>query len=80
MVFLLFIFIGFKYNNQLCSGRFETAWFMFPISLLISLTEIISFFTRQFSLGLRLFSDVFSKKYFSGTALTYHAIYFSDIQ
>jgi F-type H+-transporting ATPase subunit a len=62
MVFFYFIFIGFKYNGIGYLRQFKgpkLPWFMFPISLLISLTEIISFFTRPFSLGLRLFCKIF---------------------
>lgn len=69
MVFLYFIFIGFKYNGIGYLRQFKgpkLPWFMFPISLLISLTEIISFFTRPFSLGLRLFCNIFSKELFLG--------------
>jgi F-type H+-transporting ATPase subunit a len=39
---------------------------MFPVALVIMLTEIISFFIRPCSLGLRLFCNIFSKELFLG--------------
>ena len=69
LVFVYFIFIGFKYNGIGYLKQFKgpkLPWFMFPISLLISLTEVISFFTRPLSLGLRLFCNIFSKELFLG--------------
>ena len=69
LVFVYFIFIGFKYNGIGYLKQFKgpkLPWFMFPISLLISVTEIISFFTRPLSLGLRLFCNIFSKELFLG--------------
>jgi F-type H+-transporting ATPase subunit a len=69
LVFVYFVFIGFKYNGIGYLKQFKgpkLAWYMFPISLLISVTEVISFFTRPLSLGLRLFCNIFSKELFLG--------------
>jgi F-type H+-transporting ATPase subunit a len=69
LVFVYFIFIGFKYNGIGYLKQFKgpkLPWYMFPISILISVTEIISFFTRPLSLGLRLFCNIFSKELFLG--------------
>lgn len=69
LVFVYFIFIGFKYNGIGYLKQFRgprLPWYMFPISILISLTEVISFFTRPLSLGLRLFCNIFSKELFLG--------------
>lgn len=67
MVFLYFIILGFKYNGAHYLKQFlgpKLPWFLFPVSLLLMVTEIISFFSRPFSLGLRLFCNVFSKELF----------------
>jgi F-type H+-transporting ATPase subunit a len=67
MVFVYFIFLGFKYNGAHYLKQFlgpKLPWYLFPISLLLMLTEIISFFTRPLSLGLRLFCNIFSKELF----------------
>jgi F-type H+-transporting ATPase subunit a len=69
LVFVYFIFIGFRYNGIGYLRQFKgpkLPWYMFPISILISVTEIISFFTRPLSLGLRLFCNIFSKELFLG--------------
>ena len=69
MVFVYFIAIGFKYNGLGYLRQFKgptLPWYMFPVSILLSITEIISFFTRPFSLGLRLFANIFSKELFLG--------------
>jgi F-type H+-transporting ATPase subunit a len=69
LVFVYFIFIGFRYNGIGYLKQFKgpkLPWYMFPISILISVTEIISFFTRPLSLGLRLFCNIFSKELFLG--------------
>jgi F-type H+-transporting ATPase subunit a len=69
MVFVYFVFTGFKYNGIRYLKQFlgpKLPWYMFPISILITLTEIISFFSRPFSLGLRLFANIFSKELFLG--------------
>ena len=69
LVFVYFVFIGFRYNGIGYLKQFrgpKLPWYMFPISLLISVTEIISFFTRPLSLGLRLFCNIFSKELFLG--------------
>jgi F-type H+-transporting ATPase subunit a len=67
MVFLYFVFLGFKYNGigylkQFAGPKLE--WYMFPVSVLLTITEVISFFTRPLSLGLRLFCNIFSKELF----------------
>jgi F-type H+-transporting ATPase subunit a len=67
MVFLYFIVLGFKYNGIGYLKQFsgpKLAWYMFPVSILLTVTEIISFFTRPLSLGLRLFCNIFSKELF----------------
>ncbi len=67
MVFLYFIFLGFKYNGIGYLKQFKgpkLAWYMFPVSILLTVTEVISFFTRPLSLGLRLFCNIFSKELF----------------
>jgi F-type H+-transporting ATPase subunit a len=69
MVFLYFIFLGFKYNGIGYLKQFKgpkLAWYMFPVSVLLTVTEVISFFTRPLSLGLRLFCNIFSKELFLG--------------
>lgn len=53
---------GLKYFKQFLGPKMP--WYMFPISFLLILTEIITFFTRPFSLGLRLFCNIFSKELF----------------
>jgi F-type H+-transporting ATPase subunit a len=67
MVFIYFIALGFKYNGMHYLKQFlgpKLPWYLFPISLLLMLTEVISFFTRPLSLGLRLFCNIFSKELF----------------
>jgi F-type H+-transporting ATPase subunit a len=67
MVFFYFVFLGFKYNGLKYLNQFKgpkLPWYLFPVSILISFTEIISFFTKPFSLGLRLFCNIFSKELF----------------
>jgi F-type H+-transporting ATPase subunit a len=67
MVFIYFTVIGFRYNGIGYLRQFlgpKLPWYMFPISLLIIITEIVSFFSRPFSLGLRLFANIFSKELF----------------
>jgi F-type H+-transporting ATPase subunit a len=69
MVFVYFIFLGFKYNGLGYLKQFKPPkmpWYMLPIGLLLSITEVISFFTRPLSLGLRLFCNIFSKELFLG--------------
>lgn len=69
LVFVYFIFIGFRYHGIGYLRQFKgpkLPWFMFPVSVLISVTEIISFFIRPLSLGLRLFCNIFSKELFLG--------------
>ena len=69
MVFGYFVFLGFKYNGLGYLRQFKgpkLAWYMFPVSILLSITEVISFFTRPLSLGLRLFCNIFSKELFLG--------------
>jgi F-type H+-transporting ATPase subunit a len=69
LVFVYFIFIGFRYNGIGYLRQFrgpKLPWFMFPVSLLISVTEVVSFFIRPLSLGLRLFCNIFSKELFLG--------------
>jgi len=67
MVFLYFNFCGirengFAYFRQVVGPKLP--WYMLPVSCLLCLTEIISFFIRPFSLGLRLFCNIFSKELF----------------
>jgi F-type H+-transporting ATPase subunit a len=67
MVFIYFVVLGFKYNGVHYLKQFlgpKLPWYLFPISLLLMITEIISFFTRPLSLGLRLFCNIFSKELF----------------
>jgi F-type H+-transporting ATPase subunit a len=69
MVFVYFIFLGFKHNGIGYLKQFKPPnlpWYMLPIGLVLSMTEIISFFTRPLSLGLRLFCNIFSKELFLG--------------
>jgi F-type H+-transporting ATPase subunit a len=69
MVFFYFIFLGFKKNGLGYLKQFKPPklpWYMFPIGLLLSVTEVISFFTRPLSLGLRLFCNIFSKELLLG--------------
>jgi len=67
MVFVYYIVLGFKYNGLHYLKQFlgpKLPWYLFPISLLLIITEVISFFTRPLSLGLRLFCNIFSKELF----------------
>jgi F-type H+-transporting ATPase subunit a len=67
MVFLYFVVLGFRYNGIHYLKQFagpKLPWFLFPISFLIMITEVISFLTRPLSLGLRLFCNIFSKELF----------------
>jgi F-type H+-transporting ATPase subunit a len=67
MVFVYFVALGFKYNGAHYLKQFlgpKLPWYLFPISLLIIVTEVVSFFTRPLSLGLRLFCNIFSKELF----------------
>jgi F-type H+-transporting ATPase subunit a len=69
MVFFYFIFLGFKHNGLGYLNQFKPPkmpWYMLPIGLLLSITEIVSFFTRPLSLGLRLFCNIFSKELLLG--------------
>jgi F-type H+-transporting ATPase subunit a len=69
MVFFYFIFLGFKHNGLGYLKQFlppKMPWYMLPIGILLSITEVISFFTRPFSLGLRLFCNIFSKELLLG--------------
>ncbi|MBN2036622.1 MAG: F0F1 ATP synthase subunit A [Chitinispirillaceae bacterium] len=69
MVFFYFIFLGFKHNGLKYLNQFKPPklpWYMLPVGLLLSVTEVISFFTRPFSLGLRLFCNIFSKELLLG--------------
>lgn len=69
LVFFYFIFLGFKHNGFGYLKQFKPPklpWFMLPVGLLLSLTEVISFFTRPLSLGLRLFCNIFSKELLLG--------------
>jgi F-type H+-transporting ATPase subunit a len=69
MVFFYFIFLGFKHNGLGYLKQFKPPkmpWYMMPIGLLLSVTEVISFFTRPLSLGLRLFCNIFSKELLLG--------------
>lgn len=67
MVFVYYVFLGFKYNGLGYFKQFlgpKLPWYLFPIKFLIMITEVISFFTRPLSLGLRLFCNIFSKELF----------------
>lgn len=69
MVFFYFIFLGFKENGLKYLNQFKPPklpWFMLPVGILLSVTEVISFFTRPLSLGLRLFCNIFSKELLLG--------------
>jgi F-type H+-transporting ATPase subunit a len=67
MVFLYFNYCGLREHGLAYFRQFagpKLPWFLLPVSLLLSLTEVISFFIRPFSLGLRLFCNIFSKELF----------------
>jgi len=53
---------GFKYFQQFLGPKLP--WYLFPVKILLFVTEVISAFTRPFSLGLRLFCNIFSKELF----------------
>jgi F-type H+-transporting ATPase subunit a len=53
---------GFSFFKQFLGPKMP--WYMFPLSILLVITEVISSFTRPFSLGLRLFCNIFSKELF----------------
>jgi len=67
MVFIYFNVMGIKehgmgYFKQFLGPSMPPA--LFPIKLLLIVIEFISFFLRPFSLGLRLFCNIFSKELF----------------
>jgi F-type H+-transporting ATPase subunit a len=67
VVFLYFVFLGFKYNGIKYLRQFtgpKLPWYLFIITIFITITEVISFFIRPVSLGLRLFCNIFSKELF----------------
>ncbi|HON09848.1 MAG: F0F1 ATP synthase subunit A [Fibrobacter sp.] len=53
---------GLDYFKQFLGPRLP--WYFFPVTILLVMTEVISAFTRPFSLGLRLFCNIFSKELF----------------
>jgi F-type H+-transporting ATPase subunit a len=66
-VFIYFNYCGLRENGLAYFRQFagpRLPWYLLPVSLLLSLTEVISFFIRPFSLGLRLFCNIFSKELF----------------
>jgi len=67
LVFVYYVALGLRYNGFGYFKQFlgpKLPIYLFPISLLIMITEVISFFTRPLSLGLRLFCNIFSKELF----------------
>jgi len=69
MVFIYFNYVGLqenglRYFKQFMPPKLPLA--MFPISVLLVVVEVISFLIRPFSLGLRLFCNIFSKELFLG--------------
>ncbi|OGJ88570.1 MAG: ATP synthase F0 subunit A [Candidatus Raymondbacteria bacterium RifOxyA12_full_50_37] len=83
MVFLYFNFLGLKEHGFSYFKQFlgpKLPWFMAPVSVLFALIEIISLFMRPFSLGLRLFCNIFSKELFLGIlALLVIQFFTSDV-
>lgn len=53
---------GFGYFKELTGPPLP--WYLFPVTVLLTLTEVITMFTKPFSLGLRLFCNIFSKELF----------------
>lgn len=67
LVFLYYNFEGIKHNGLRYFKQFlgpPLPWYFFPISFLLIITEIMTFFVKPFSLGLRLFCNIFSKELF----------------
>ena len=53
---------GFGYIKQFLGPHLP--WYMFPVKFLLIITEVMTIFIRPFSLGLRLFCNIFSKELF----------------
>jgi F-type H+-transporting ATPase subunit a len=67
VVFIYYVFEGIKTNGLKYFKQFvgpPMPWYMFPIRLFLIITETITFFIRPFSLGLRLFCNIYSKEIF----------------
>jgi F-type H+-transporting ATPase subunit a len=67
MVFLYYNFEGIRENGWGYFKQFlgpHLPWYLLPVRLLLCVTDVISFFLRPLSLGLRLFCNIFSKEIF----------------
>jgi F-type H+-transporting ATPase subunit a len=67
VVFLFYNYDGIRRNGWGYLKQFmgpPLPWYFFPISILLVITEIVTFVMRPFSLGLRLFCNIFSKEMF----------------
>jgi F-type H+-transporting ATPase subunit a len=69
IVFFYYNFQGFRKKGWHYLEHFfgpKLPWYMFPVSLLMFVIEIIGNFARPFSLALRLFCNIFSKEILLG--------------
>jgi F-type H+-transporting ATPase subunit a len=67
IVFCTYNYVGIKENGWGYFKQFmgpPLPWYFFPISGFLIITEVMTFFVRPFSLGLRLFCNIFSKEIF----------------
>ncbi len=67
MVFVIYNFVGVKENGLKYFKKFlgpTLPIYMLPIRLLLIVVEFISFFAAPFTLGLRLFCNIFAKELF----------------
>jgi len=67
MVFLYYNIEGVRKNGWKYLKHFvgpPLPWYLFPVSFLLIIIEIVTFFVKPFSMGLRLFCNIFSKELF----------------
>ncbi|MBN1983856.1 MAG: F0F1 ATP synthase subunit A [Chitinivibrionales bacterium] len=70
LVLIVFLYYNFDGLRTLKFGYFKQfvgpplPWFLSPLKILIVLTELMTFISRPFSLGLRLFCNMLSKELF----------------
>ena len=67
MIFVIYNFVGIRENGLKYFKQFlgpSLPMYMLPIRILLIVVEFISFFAKPFSLGLRLFCNIFAKELF----------------
>jgi F-type H+-transporting ATPase subunit a len=70
LAFLVFLYYnvegvrknGWKYLKHFCGPPLP--WYLFPVTIIMVLIEVVTFFVKPFSMGLRLFCNIFSKELF----------------